>query len=188
MQLQYRNGNFYNPQTGVRVVFKENTELWVTLPDGTEVEPAPPAGTWPLALLDAAQQIEVLTNSKAYPRFKKILSRGTEVYFTIARKKGKTKATRYVFGVKLLEDLYFYGKENSPVPERIYPCACVALTNVSGNLSFFEEVYAQSLNELYKNTFVHFFGNSGHATCNVFDRFYTDLTDEQTTIHKLRNW
>jgi hypothetical protein len=188
MQLQYRNGSFYHPQTGARVAIADGTEVMVKIPDGVDLLPAPPAGTWPLLLLEPEQQLEVLQASKAHPRFKKILNRGSEVYFTIARKEGNAKTSRYTFEVKLLEDLYFYGKENSPAPERIYPCACAVINNVNSNLPFFEEVYAQSLNELYKNTYVHFFGNSGHATCNVFDRFYTDPADEQTTIHKLRYW
>ena len=46
----------------------------------------------------------------------------------------------------------------------------------------FEEVRGRSLNEVYKNTFVHYFGNNGSSSCNAIDRFYENKGQEKESL------
>ena len=69
---------------------------------------------------------------------------------------------------------------------KLYSCACVVKTNISGKINYFEEVHATSLNHLYKSTYVHYFGNFGNPACNALDRFYEDHKNENSNLMEHR--
>ena len=50
----------------------------------------------------------------------------------------------------------------------------------------FEEIFCKSLNQIYKNTFVHYFGNEGNPSCNAIDRFYEDAAKGEKVINRYR--
>lgn len=77
--------------------------------------------------------------------------------------------THHEFEVELLEDLYMFIKDDWKIQEgKLYSCACIVRKTMTNSIAFFEKVYAQSLNEVYKNTYVHYFGNEGNPglQCN----------------------
>ena len=109
------------------------------------------------------------------------------MYFSIPRFVGPKNVT-HEFKVELLEDLYLHLKSNWKLQEeKLYDCACVVRENISKTLDFFEEVYAESLNEVYKYTYVHYFGNEGNPACNAIDRFYDEPGKGELIISRLRS-
>lgn len=126
-----------------------------------------------------------LKNDSEIVAHKKILNKGSFLYFYIPRT--KPEKVKHGFKIELLEDLYMYRKKNMEEGD-LYGCACVAKENVSKSLNYFENIYAQSLNELYKNTFVHFFNNKGNPACNAIDRFYENPHDKGSSLRKYRKF
>lgn len=167
--LVFKNGHFYDRATRKRVVLRNGAEICVVANAGDFVMPAPVGNPVQLPLVSKRKLDFVLVESDKY---QKIYEAGSLLYFTIQRQVNGLKIL-HKFEVKLLEDLYFYFKDNWKIKEyRLFDCACVVIQNVSDTIDFFEEVHAGSLNEVYKDTFVHFFGNDGNPACNALDKFY----------------
>lgn len=167
--LVFKNGHFYDRATRKRVVLRNGAEICVVANAADFVNPAPVGNPVQQPLGSERKLDFVLVESN---KFQKIYDAGTLLYFTIQRQVEGLKVM-HKFEVKLLEDLYFYFKDNWKMKEyRLFDCACVVIQNVSATIDFFEEVHAGSLNEVYKDTFVHFFGNDGNPACNALDKFY----------------
>jgi hypothetical protein len=91
--------------------------------------------------------------------------------------------------VELLEDLYLFiskKKDDENNEGKLYSCACVVRENTNNKIKFFEEIHATSLNELYKSTYVHYFGNFGNPACNALDRFYEKENDSDSNLMTYR--
>lgn len=184
--LIFRGGHFYDVETKQRVALREGAEVCL-VSDSVTFLPTVPAGEWPLAVKSEQQKKETIQSDTEIADFRRIYSAGQVLYFNINRLAGG-KRQFHEFAIELLEDLYLYRKSKwQKQDERLYDCACVVKNNISGSLEFFEPVYANSLNELYKNTYVHYFGNNGSPTCNAIDRFYEQAGHEELNIGRLRN-
>lgn len=176
----YINGHFYE-QDGKRVELQEGAKIRIEVGNNDFIE-AQPAGRWPIMIKDCEEKATEVTRDVLVAISKKILDEGSFLYFNIPR--GNKK---YEFKVELLEDLYMVKMKNRKKVEPIlYDCTCVVKENISNNLKFFEEIFAKSLNELYKNTFVHFFNNKGNPACNAIDRFYEKPHHEGLSLMRYR--
>jgi hypothetical protein len=180
--LVYINGHFYEKKTGVRLELQEGAEICVVATDNGFIN-ASPAGSWPLDIITSEEKEFELKNDTEIIAYKKVLNKGSFLYFYISRT--SPKKVRHEFKIELLEDLYMYRKKHGEEGD-LYGCACVVKENISKSLSYFEYIYARSLNELYKNTFVHFFNNKGNPACNAIDRFCEDLQNEASSLRKYR--
>lgn len=111
-----------------------------------------------------------------------IFDRNTSLFFEI-----KIKQKQYIFEVKLLEELYaFKKKEWKNKTLRLYDCYCKVVNSTGEQIDYFEPIYGKSLNELYKNTYIHFFGNEGNPAVNALDRFY-ELSGSDNRITYIRD-
>ncbi len=178
-----RYGHLYDTLTRKRVSFKDNTEV-IVLTDAVPEE-FKPAGVWPLRILDEKAQVEVLKSKGLMPMidavvgYRKVLNRNSTLFFTI---------DHHEFEVELLEDLYIYRKADWKSEKAgLFDCACAVRRCATGSIDYCEEIFATSLSELYKITYVHFFGNEGNPGTNAFETFYKIRGQEKSTIESVRS-
>lgn len=107
--LIYINGHFYEKQSGVRLELREGAEICVVATDNGFKE-ADPAGTWPLDVMSSEEK-ELELKKDIEITYKKILSKGSFLYFYISRT--NPKKIKHEFKVELLEDLYMYRKNDA---------------------------------------------------------------------------
>lgn len=180
----YKNGHFYDKSSKQRLSLRNGAELLIA-GDDFLFEETEPAGIKPKELssqLDLANELKKLFSQKMVLKYEKLFNSGKKLYFYISISTDIEKF-KYEFEVELLEDLYVHIKPDWQKQEgRLYDCACKVINCVSKNIDFFEPVYGRSLNELYKNTYVHFFGNEGNPACNAMDRFFETNNNEDTKI------
>lgn len=184
-KLLYQNGHFYDIITKTRVELKDKAEICI-MADSSMFIPVVPAGNPNVKVLTQKEKEEKIISEKNLSRYKKIYSCGDFLYFSIPRKT-KNSVTIHEFKVELLEDLYLYLKKSSKSQEeKLFDCTCSVKETTTGTIDFFEEVKAKSLNEAYKSTFVHYFGNKGNPACNALDRFYSKAGNEDSSISRHR--
>jgi hypothetical protein len=191
-KLIYRNGHFYDSSRKERVSFQDGTE-YVIVASGDSITAANPAGNKKEPISSKALEKELAGKiaSQEYSSVTKILPKGSFTYFKLNPiKAGEGIVGPLIFQVELFEDLYAYllrkGKRQEP---RLYECACAVIGLKSGKIDFFEKVYGESMNDVFKCTFVHYFGNMGHATGNALDRIHTkaDLDNSPTLKDLIKN-
>ena len=189
--VTYKNGHFYDKETGQRFELAEGSELAITTYDNFKATTRG-VGEVPDTLKsqqEIAIELKVAKDSKEIRDYQKIYSEGTILYVWMSINKDVKKPNgttdkenqKYLFKVILDEDLYVYIKSNWK-EGRLWDCACRIIEEPTNRLSFFEVVYGKSLNEVYKNTFVHYFGNNGNPACNAIDRFLVQPDDENLKI------
>jgi hypothetical protein len=182
-KIIFANGHFYDSNTGERIFFRNGSNL-VVVGQSSDILPCPPAGNQvePRSDNDLKAELKSKEESREIAVFQRLVKRGEHLYFRAGTEVSESFLTgQFVFKVRLLEELYGYQKERSNDGiMRLYDCSCVVEEILGREIRFFEIVYGKSLNELYKNTFVHYFWNYGSPTANVHDRFHTDasLSDE----------
>lgn len=117
---------------------------------------------------------------------KKVFDRGTNLYFRIekALEDGSLKGSWFV--IELLEDLFVYSKskEDAHKKGRLFQCQCAVINCFDQELPFFESIYANSLSDIYKKTYVHYFGNQGSPNANVFEKIYIHPNTNPTYLLK----
>ncbi|MFN0201179.1 MAG: hypothetical protein ACKVTZ_06650 [Bacteroidia bacterium] len=175
LKLIYRNGYFYDTQTNTRICIKEGAEIAIVA-DPAAFEAYTPIGTQKKVRLKEEQE-DVIKQEKGVSHYDIVFERGTKLYFDIPVDKEEARLLTPTFEVELLEDLFVYLKHTWKFQEfRLWTCACVVtkMQNRSEADVPFEKVYGFSLNELYKNTYIHYFGNKGNPAVNAADRFYTE--------------
>jgi hypothetical protein len=190
----FKNGHFYDKQTHERFELKEDAELAITTNEYYVAQTTSP-GEIPEILKSSERLAIELRKEKLYQNirdYQKLLCQGTvlHVWMSINQNSNKTsdkadkQNQKYLFRIVLLEDLYVYIKSNWK-EGRLWDCACVVMDEPTNHLCYFEEIEGKSLNEVYKNTFVHFFGNNGNPACNAIDRFWLDRDKEESKIRSL---
>lgn len=185
--LIYKNGHFYDSLNGKRIGIKDNAEVCIVAEDKDFVSFSP-AGKYPLEIKEDKTKENEMKSDKTISQSKRIRKRGELLYFYINHTKEGLE-THHEFEVELLEDLYMYIKNDWKIQEgKLYDCACVIKKTLTNSIEFFEEVYAQSLNEVYKNTYVHYFGNEGNPACNAIDRFYEKSGNPNLSLRRYRKF
>ena len=185
--LIYKNGHFYDRTTQKRVRLTDGAQISITAAP-EHFLPFSPAGAWPLKILSHMDKLNLLLNEVKPSKHKKIAGQGAFLYFSINRHSKTKEIINHEFKVELLEDLYLFLKSDwKTQEEKLYDCACVVRENTTKTIDFFEPVYAESLNEVYKYTFVHYFGNDGNPACNAIDRFYEEERNEKSTLRRFRD-
>ena len=186
-ELIYKNGHFYDQKTKKRVRISDGANINITaLPE--YFMPFTPVGVHPLEVLSSEEKQNKILNELNLSKHEKIFNKGSFLYFAIHRQTDKKRIVTHEFKVELLEDLYLFLKKDWKLQEeRLYECACVVRENTTGTIDFFEEINAESLNEIYKYTFVHYFGNDGNPACNAIDRFYDQPGNEESTLRRFRS-
>ncbi|HWY12418.1 MAG TPA: hypothetical protein VN026_13880 [Bacteroidia bacterium] len=178
-ELKYINGHFYDDKTKNRIELKDNIKITVATDEKNFIL-LEPAGNKPKQILDAKAKKQEVESDKKVKHYKKVFGAGKALYFHIPKEDVWFKA-------ELLEDLYIFLNKKSKKDEgKLYSCACVVTANINNKILFFEEIYGTSLNELYKSTYVHYYGNFGNPACNALDRFLEDYHDENSNLMKYR--
>lgn len=167
--LIYKYGHFYDSVSKKRMTLVDGAEICIVALPGSFTD-GPHVGPFPLKVLNQTEKEFEIRNEPDLVKHNRIYKKGSFLYFYISRSHGKENVT-HEFKVELMEDLYLFLKKGWK-QEKLYDCSCIVRENISGTIDFFEEIHAESLNEAYKNTFVHFFGNEGNPACNALDRFY----------------
>jgi hypothetical protein len=185
--LIYKYGHFYDKNTGERLGLKDGAAIRIEA-SKNDFFPVSAVGKWPKEIFNPERKESIVKSEPNLANCKKIYNQGTFLYFSISRRKNKKISITHEFQVELLEDLYVYLKSDRK-QDRLYDCACTVIANISNTIDFFEPIRAKSLNEAYKNTFVHYFENKGNPACNALDRFYekpgcVDLTIGENRITK----
>ncbi|MBA3680494.1 MAG: hypothetical protein H0W73_04925 [Bacteroidetes bacterium] len=173
--LIFINGHFYEVKSKKRITLKEDIKITFSTQEENYI-PTKPAGHKPKKILDAnAKKLEVESDKKV-KHFKKVFSAGKVLYFHIPKKDAWFKA-------ELSEDLYMFLNNKTKKDEgKLYSCACVVTANINAKIPFFEAIQATSLNELYKSTYVHYYGNHGNPACNALDRFLEERGNENSAL------
>lgn len=178
-ELKYVNGHFYELKSKKRIALKDGIEITFTTDDKNFI-PAKPAGNKPKEVLEEKEKKEQVGTDEKVKDSKKVFSKGKILYFHIPKKDAWFKA-------ELLEDLYIFQSKKSKKKEgKLYSCACIVTACINDKIPFFEEVYGTSLNELYKSTYVHYYGNLGNPACNALDRFLEDHRNENSNLMNYR--
>lgn len=120
--------------------------------------------------------IASIENEPGFDTHKKVLEANSTLYFRLF---DPFAGEQHKFRVVLLEPLFIYSKKHWVTRKdgrkgALYDCHCKLEENLGGSLRFFDQLYAKSLNEMYKKSFVHYFGNKGNPACNAFEKFFTD--------------
>jgi len=183
--IVYKNGHFYEKSTGKRFSIINGSEI-VIVADNSVFGDCEPAGNSHIIPRSEEEIISQITENETDVRFQKLLPKGTKIYFYISSTIENHRKLR--FEVELLEDLFASLKSSWKKQEgRLSDCFCKTICELDGQIENFEEVYGKSLNEVYKNTFVHFLGNNGNPACNALDRFYYGNYDEIKIVRNLIN-
>ena len=182
----YKNGHFYDKITEKRVGIVDGAKICIIAPSESFTSFLP-AGRYPLKILSRGDKEFEIRNQPDLAKWRKIYDKGHSLYFSITRSVGEITIV-HEFKVELMEDLYLYVKKGWKQQDgKLYDCACIVRENISRSIDFFEEVNAGSLNEAYKYTFVHYFGNDGNPACNAIDRFYDSPGKEENKLRRLRD-
>lgn len=192
--LHYLNGHFYNPETGERVLLRDGAELVFT-GHKQDFLPTDRAGA-PYEthqLRDVETMKRSLSADAEVGSFKLLLPAGATLRFRLKPTKSPVpgaKPTDYTFVVRLDEPLFVSrpaepGK--GPNLGSLENCYCQIesafetfgaaggrYADVVDRLRYFEPVYADSLNSLIKNTYVHYFQNAGHPGRSAFEAMTVD--------------
>lgn len=176
----YKNGHFY--ENGHRIELKDNSKVCIVANESDFI--LEPEDLLYKPEIRTKKQIEEdIKNDSTITEHKHVFDRGKKLYFYIAKNN-----TRHVFEVELLEELYLFKKgKGKRQLLTLCDCACVVRENLSDTISYFEQVYAKSLSELYKKTFVHYFGNQGSPAGNAIHRFYETEAMNGTNIDSYRH-
>lgn len=189
INLIYKNGHFYNATTKNRLELADGAEVMLVVSNEKMLEPQEFVGekSETKNSKELNNELKALKNKGEVQEFEVLYEIGTHLYFNIPIAIDKKNYAYYEFQIELLEDLYAFIKTSwKDKTANLYDCACRVISNPTQNIDFFEEVYAKSLNEVYKNTYVHYFRNKGNPACNAMDRFYSDQ-DKDKTIRKQIN-
>lgn len=176
--LLYLNGHFYNKATGKRMIFNEGAEFLVVCEKDYFAE-AGPAGRYFDKTLSSEELLAKITKSSDKREFHKILDKGCILFFEIGFDK-----ENYLFKAELMEDLYAYRPKGNNKEFTLYDCHCFALECGNPKIIFPEMVYGKSISDLYKCTYIHYFGNKGNPSSNAITTF--TLEDRKTTLDDLR--
>jgi hypothetical protein len=179
--LIFVHGHFYDRNTQKRVTLQDGANIYLVAAQES-FSPVVPIGKLPEELLNTQDKEEAVRTTPGLEAYKKIGEAGDYLYFTINRKEGEI-VLAHEFKVLLLEDLYlFLKREWKNQEDRLFDCACVVKENISNTITYFEEINAGSLNEAFKNTYVHFFGNEGNPSSNAIERFYERTGDKESSL------
>ena len=188
----YQYGHFYEKFTGKRIEVKYGSLLVVAANEDSFFTPKEAGQKQDRVKSqdELMSELTLLKKSNEISEFTKICQCGEVLYFYISSSPSNVDPKfrqKYVFKVKLREDLYIILKSKWKNQEgKLYDCSCVTIANIDCKLDLFEEVYAKSLNELYKCTYIHYFGNEGSPSCNALDRFHNEpKLHESTTVRQI---
>jgi hypothetical protein len=191
----YKNGHFYDKQTHERFELVEGAELAITTHSRFVAETRSVGGD-NIEIFKSeevlAKKFELEKTREKISDYQRLLPQGSILFVWMSinpninknNEKTDKQNGKYLFKVILEEDLYAYIKSNWK-EGRLCDCACTVIEEPTQKLSYFEMVDGKSLNEVYKNTFVHFFGNNGNPACNAIDRFLIDENNEDSKIRSL---
>jgi hypothetical protein len=188
INLIYKNGHFYDAESKQRLELADGAEVMLVVTDPEFVKPQEFVGETPNPKTVEAlnNKLKRLKENREVQQYELLYPRGTHLYFTIPIAIDNKTYTQYDFQVELLEELYAIIKTSwKDQSAGLYDCTCVVIDNPSQNIDFFEIVCAKSLNELYKNTYVHYFRNKGNPACNAMDRFYLNENPNETIRKKI---
>jgi|GEM_PF-1298296 len=188
INLSYKNGHFYDIEKQKRIELTDGAEVTLVTSDTNLLEYQTFVGQ--KSIIRSSQELRKRladgVRKGNVQTYECICIAKTKLYFTIPIAVDNKSHTHYGFEVELLEDLYAVIKTSRKhKTANLYDCACKVIKNPSNNIDFFEEVYAKSLNEVYKNTYVHYFGNQGNPACNAMDKFYLDIVEVDSIRNKI---
>ena len=169
----YKNNKFYDATTKERIYPKDG-QPFLLVGDDSNFSDHDPLNLPPTAaeLLNAQAKNVQVSQIKNVKKFHLFLAKGARLYFDVnlTKRKSTIEETHYRFWIELLEDLYLYNCNNwrpETLPE-LHSCHCKVDKEGSGNLDFFEPIYAKSVNEVISKTRQFYFPNQGTPGASVY--------------------
>lgn len=169
----YKNNKFYDQHTGRRVFPKDGGNFLIA-GDNEAFNEYDPLNIphKEEEILSPSQKLEKVKAIKNLDSFILALKAQTDIFFdfSITKVKNEQEPKHYRFRIKLLEDLYLYkcATWDEAKKPTFYECRCVVLQDIHRNINFFEEIYADSLNDAYSKTRQFYFPNQGTAGASVY--------------------
>ena len=175
-KVRYHHGHFIDLDTNQRIIPVQGHEFILT------------ANPEAFTTQDTKLQIGIALNSKekaawakkefVLTKYQKLFDAGTQFIFRIGNRKkvDGDEDSQYVFLCSLMEDLYMYqmkGKDASKEKNwRLANCNCQLEKCLLGGMVLHERLLAESLNQLFAATVMHYFSNQRSTACNAFKDFY----------------
>ena len=162
---KYKYGFLYDISTGQRILLAEGSDLTVTVKeeDILKVDPY----NRPNATIPLHEKLDNL-RKKGFIEAVELKRMGESLFFEIcAGFKSKSRdVIRCQFEIILQEDLL--GARKDVVKDfDLIDCPCIVIRCLSDNLTYFEPIYAYSLNDAYMKTYDFYFRLYGKPSANV---------------------
>ena len=178
-EIKYINGHLYDIKTKKRIELVTGNNYVIV---GNEF--LNPKSEEKLFYRDTKTIIKQLLDLKSMgdiDNFGRLAKKGESLSFYI---NPKGMSVEHHFRVELFEDLYYKTSKKFKSKEFVmFNCCCMVVENTTNSLDMFEEITANSISELYKKTYVHYFGNVGNPSANALDRFY--IGDTKINLREL---
>jgi hypothetical protein len=187
----FQHGHFIDQETQKRILPVQGKEFIITAsPDAFTTEDSR------LTIrLSKNEEEKAAWVKKEYALTKthKLASAGDQFLFRVGNSRmiEGDENNQYVFLCNLQEDLYLYlliGKEaKEPKNWRLAECNCSLIQCLLGGLTLTEKLEAQSLNQLFTRTVMHYFTNQRSGSTNALNTFFWYDPKKELTFHTLLN-
>lgn len=187
----YKHGHFIDQETGKRIIPVQGEDYVITGAENSFTLEDMKLTITPSK--DSDQKKKWAQKEFETSKYHKLFDAGAQFIFRVGNSKMQKgdESKQYVFLCSLTEDLYLYLlKEKEPKEPknwRLARCNCKLEKCLLGNLSYFEKLEAESLNQLFTRTVMHFFSNQRSGSANALETFYHYDPSRKVTFDMVSN-
>ena len=195
VNITFQHGHIYNSDTGERLGLEEGRNYSLIYSNEADLRAKKFERQ---KMLRSEDQIkEEILKSEKVTHIKKLKSENSNLYFFVSETNENEEGTsikRSWFRITLLEPLFLYSSsewksKDLIIGGKLADCACMVDKSEDEPLPFFEVIYVKSVNAACKMTHVHYFGNSGSPSKNVFNRVYLSKSkSKENSLETLRRF
>lgn len=174
-KIKYIQGHIIDVVSKKRVILKQNLEYTIEGEEDSFSFEDPRLFT--SHALSSKDKEEALVKKHKKTEIVKILDKDSELLFRVGNSKlvRKEESKEYVFAAKLLEDLYIFktrdGDRKSVECWRLADCQCQLVACLYGSLTLHQDLFANSLNQLFSFTVQFYFPFQRTGGTNVYSAF-----------------
>ena len=187
----FQHGHFIDQDTNKRIIPVQGNEFIITA--NSDAFTTEDYRLTVRTSKDSKEKAEWAKKEYSSTRFHKLALAGSQLLFRIVNSKMMEgdENNQYVFLCILLEDLYLYlmlDKElKDPKNWRLAECNCRLEKCLLGGLGLSDKIEAESLNQLFTRTVMHYFNNQRSGSANALNTFFEYDPKEKLTFHSLSN-
>ncbi len=177
IDVVFRNGHFYDKLTDSLVTLYNEREavLVVSHADDLILETAEKEVLIPLASKEKLQVVKGKCDV-----YRKIFSQGESLFVDVRNGNKKVQVE-----VELCEDLYLYKQRKWKVADEVL-FECICKVKLVDGRPLKKIILGASLNDLYKQMYVHFNLNDGNPASNAITAYYINRADKRKNIDSIR--